>query len=50
MVTGRLVDADVSFNDNAALDTSQVESAGGGGRLSGGMMPIGGGVGGIVLW
>ncbi len=40
----------VSFNDDASLDTSQVESGGGGGRLSGGMLPIGGGVGGIVLF
>jgi predicted metalloprotease len=40
----------VSFNDDASLDTSQVESGGSGGRLSGGMIPIGGGIGGIVLF
>ena len=40
----------MSFNDDASLDTSQVESGGGGGRLSGGMIPIGGGIGGIVLF
>jgi predicted metalloprotease len=39
----------VSFNDDASLDTSQVETPSGGGRLSGGMLPIGGGVGGLVL-
>jgi predicted metalloprotease len=39
----------VSFNENATLDTSGVSSGGGGGRLSGGMIPIGGGVGGLVL-
>jgi predicted metalloprotease len=39
----------VSFNENATLDTGQVEAGGGGGRLSGGMLPIGGGVGGLVL-
>ncbi|MDP9219075.1 MAG: neutral zinc metallopeptidase [Actinomycetota bacterium] len=38
----------MSFNQDATLDTSQAET-GGGGRLSGGMIPIGGGVGGIVL-
>jgi predicted metalloprotease len=40
----------VSFNDDASLDTSQVESGGGGGRLSGGVLPLGGGIGGIVLF
>jgi uncharacterized protein len=40
----------VSFNDDASLDTSQVESGGGGGRLSGGMLPIGGGIGGIIVF
>ncbi|MFL6101309.1 MAG: neutral zinc metallopeptidase [Actinomycetales bacterium] len=38
----------MSFNENATLDTSGV-SSGGGGRLSGGMLPIGGGIGGLVL-
>jgi predicted metalloprotease len=38
----------VSFNERATLDTSQAQS-GGGGRLSGGILPIGGGVGGVVL-
>jgi len=36
----------MSFNDNANLDTSQVESGGGGGR---GGLAVGGGVGGIVV-
>ena len=36
----------MSFNDNANLDTSQVESRGGGGR---GGLAVGGGVGGIVV-
>jgi predicted metalloprotease len=39
----------VSFNENATLDTGQVSAGGGGGRLSGGMLPIGGGIGGLVL-
>ena len=41
----------MSFNDNARLDTSQVESGGGGGgggRSPGGMV-VGGGIGGIIL-
>ena len=36
----------MSFNDNANLDISQVESGGGGGR---GGLAVGGGVGGIVV-
>ena len=36
----------MSFNDNANLDTSQVESGGGGGR---GGLAVGGGIGGIVV-
>jgi predicted metalloprotease len=41
----------MSFNDQARLDTSQVESGGrgGGGGIPGGLVPIGGGVGGIIL-
>ena len=38
----------MSFNDNARLDTSQVESGGRGGGAPGGLV-VGGGVGGIVL-
>lgn len=40
----------MSFNENARLDTSQVESGGrgGGGRAPGGMV-VGGGIGGIIL-
>ena len=38
----------MSFNDDAGLDTSQVESGGGGGFPGGGMV-IGGGAGGILL-
>ena len=37
----------MSFNDNANLDTSQVESGGGGGGRGG--LAVGGGVGGIVV-
>ncbi len=36
----------MSFNDNANLDTSQVESGGGGGR---GGLAVGGGIGGLVV-
>jgi len=36
----------MSFNDNANLDTSQVESGGGGGR---GGLAVGGGVGGLIV-
>jgi uncharacterized protein len=44
----------MSFNDNADLDTSQVEGGGGGGGMFGGGMPgggiaVGGGAGGILL-
>jgi uncharacterized protein len=39
----------VSFNERSRLDTSQAQSGGGGGRLSGGVLPIGGGVGGIAI-
>ncbi len=40
----------MSFNDNATLDTSQVESGGsGGGRGGPGGLVVGGGVGGIIL-
>jgi predicted metalloprotease len=39
----------VSFNSGASLDTGQVQSGGGGGRLSGGMLPIGGGIGGVLV-
>ena len=39
----------MSFNENATLDTGQVEAGGGGGRLSGGFLPIGGGIGGLVV-
>lgn len=39
----------MSFNERSTLDTGQAQSAGGGGRLSGGILPIGGGVGGIVV-
>ena len=44
----------MSFNENAQLDTSQVESGGGGfGRGGGGSFPggiqIGGGIGGLIL-
>ena len=38
----------MSFNDDAGLDTSQVESGGGGGFPGGGMV-IGGGAGGLIL-
>lgn len=39
----------MSFDDNASLDTSQVESGGGRGRRSPGGMVVGGGIGGLVL-
>ena len=39
----------MSFNERSTLDTSQAQSGGGGGRLSGGVLPIGGGVGGIAV-
>ncbi|EAP99165.1 putative metalloprotease [Janibacter sp. HTCC2649] len=38
----------MSFNDGAGLDTSQVESGGGGGGAPGGIA-VGGGIGGIIL-
>jgi predicted metalloprotease len=39
----------MSFNDDANLDTSQIESGGGGSGMPGGGMIIGGGAGGIIL-
>jgi len=39
----------MSFNDDANLDTSQVESAGGGRGMGGGGLVVGGGAGGIIV-
>ena len=33
----------MSFNERSTLDIGQAQSGGGGGRLSGGILPIGGG-------